>query len=81
MSAFGAGAVTVTAFAYALERRHRAFIALFAVGCALSSAYGFAIGSIPFGTVEALWSVVALRRFAAPAGHTGSASDVELARP
>ena len=81
MTAFGAGAVTVMASAYALERRHRAFVALFAVGCALSSAYGFAIGSIPFGTVEALWSVVALRRFAAPAGHTGSASDVELARP
>ena len=81
MSAFGAGAVTVTAFAYALERRHRAFIALFAVGCALSSAYGFAIGSIPFGTVEALWSVVALRRFAAPAGHTAAACGVDVARP
>ena len=60
----GAGAVTVTAFAYALEGRHRAFVALFAAGCALSSAYGFAIGSVPFGSVEALWSIIALRRFA-----------------
>ena len=66
MAAFGAGAVTVTALAYALERRHRAFAAVLAVGCALSSVYGFAIGSLPFGTVEALWSVIALRRFA---GH------------
>ena len=65
MTAFGAAAVTVMALAYALERRHRAFVALFAVGCALSSAYGFAIGSIPFGTVEALWSIISLRRFAA----------------
>ena len=65
MTTFGAGAVTVMALAYALERRHRAFVALLAVGCALSSAYGFAIGSIPFGSVEALWSIVALRRFAA----------------
>jgi hypothetical protein len=65
MTAFGAGAVTVMALSYALERRHRAFVALFAVGCALSSAYGFAIGSIPFGSVEALWSIIALRRFAA----------------
>jgi hypothetical protein len=64
MTAFGAGAVTVMALAYALERRHRAFVALFAAGCALSSAYGFAIDSIPFGSVEALWSVIALRRFA-----------------
>jgi len=65
MTAFGAGAVTVMALSYALERRHRAFVALFAVGCALSSGYGFAIGSIPFGSVEALWSIIALRRFAA----------------
>ena len=65
MTAFGAAGVTVMAFAYALERRHRAFVALFAVGCALSSAYGFAIGSIPFGSIEALWSIVALRRFTA----------------
>ena len=64
MSALGAGAVTTTALAYMLEPRHRAFIALFALGCALSSAYGFAIGSVPFGSVEVLWSVIALRRFA-----------------
>jgi hypothetical protein len=48
---------------YALEKRHRAFIALFAIACALSSAYAFLIGSLPFGAVEALWSVVALQRF------------------
>jgi hypothetical protein len=50
--------------AYALERRHRGFVLAFACGCALSSAYGFAIGSIPFGVVEAVWAAVALRRFA-----------------
>jgi len=49
--------------AYALERRHRAFVALFALACALSSAYGFLIGSVAFGAVEALWSLVALQRF------------------
>ena len=64
MAAFGAVAVSVTAMAYVLERRHRAFAAVFALGCALSSAYGFTIGSIPFGTVEALWSLAALWRFA-----------------
>ena len=65
MTLFGTGAVTVMALAYALERRRRAFVALFTVGCALSSAYGFGIDSIPFGSVEALWSIIALRRFAA----------------
>lgn len=49
--------------AYALERRHRGFIALFAIACTLSSVYAFLIGSLPFGAVEALWSVVALQRF------------------
>ena len=68
MHALGVGAVTTTAFAYMLEPRHRAFIALFALGCALSSVYGFAIGSVPFGSVEALWSIIALRRFSRSGG-------------
>jgi hypothetical protein len=63
LTVFGAAAVSLMVFAYALERRHRAFVALFAFACALSSVYGFLIGSIPFGVVEALWSAIALRRF------------------
>jgi hypothetical protein len=62
MADFGAIAVSLTAGAYALERRHRAFAALFAVGCGLSSVYRFAIGSLPFGIAEALWAVIALNR-------------------
>lgn len=48
---------------YALERRGNAFVAAFALGCALSSAYGFASGAWPFGSVEAIWTVIALRRW------------------
>ncbi|HET9692425.1 MAG TPA: hypothetical protein VFP61_14840 [Acidimicrobiales bacterium] len=58
--------VTVLVFMmamYALEARGRRFVAAFAVGCALSSAYGFASGAWPFGAVEAVWCVVALRRY------------------
>lgn len=62
MTVFGAGAVSLMAVAYALERRHRAFVPLFALGCGLSSAYGFAIGSVPFGVVEALWGLTAIHR-------------------
>ena len=65
MKPFGVGAVSLTVVAYALERRHRAFVLLFAIGCGLSSVYGFAIGSLPFGGVEALWGAIALRRFTA----------------
>lgn len=61
---------------YALEHRHRAFVAAFAAGCALSSSYGFLSGAWPFGVVEAVWTVVAVRRWlvTAPAAsqRTGS---------
>jgi hypothetical protein len=30
---------------------------------ALSSAYGFLAGTWPFGVVEALWALIALRRY------------------
>jgi hypothetical protein len=48
---------------YAFERRSRWFILAFAGACALGSVYGFLQGAWPFGLVEAVWSVVAARRF------------------
>jgi hypothetical protein len=35
----------------------------FAFGCVLGSIYGFLQGAWPFGVVEAIWTVVALRRW------------------
>jgi hypothetical protein len=61
---FGVAALTFMMLMYALERRGRGFTFGFAVGCGLSSAYGFLSGAWPFGVVEAIWLVVALRRFA-----------------
>jgi len=63
LTAFGAAAVTFMMLMYALEHRHRRFIVAFAVGCLASSAYGFLAGTWPFGVVEALWAVIALRRY------------------
>ncbi|MBU6515922.1 MAG: hypothetical protein KGL23_09750 [Acidobacteriota bacterium] len=60
---YGVVAVTFMMLMYALERRGRRFIAAFALGCVLSSVYGFLSGAWPFGVVEALWALVALRRF------------------
>ena len=48
---------------YVLERRGRLFVLAFALGCALSSSYGFLSGAWPFGIVEAVWAFIALRRF------------------
>jgi len=60
---YGVVAVTFMMLMYALERRSRRFVAAFALGCALSSVYGFLSGAWPFGVVEAVWALVALRRF------------------
>jgi hypothetical protein len=69
LTLYGACAVTFMMLMYALEARGRRFVLAFALGCALSSSYGFLAGTWPFGVVEAIWSLVALRRFqrAAPA--------------
>ena len=63
LSLFGLFAVTLMLVAYALERRSPWFVLVFAVACALGSVYGFAQGAWPFGLVEAIWTVVALRRW------------------
>ncbi len=62
---YGVCAVTFMMVMYALEHRGRHFIAWFALGCLLSSAYGFLAGAWPFGLVELVWSAVAVRRFVA----------------
>jgi hypothetical protein len=64
LTLFGAAAVTFMMLMYALESRGRRFVLAFACGCALSSAYGFLAGTWPFGVVEAIWAIVALRRYA-----------------
>lgn len=63
LTVFGAAAVTFMMLMYALERRGPRFVLAFACGCALSSAYGFLAGTWPFGVVEAIWAVIALRRY------------------
>ncbi len=63
LSLFGLFAVTAMLICYALEDRSHWLILAFAVACALGSAYGFLQGAWPFGLVEAVWAVVALRRW------------------
>jgi hypothetical protein len=60
---FGLFAVTAMLVCYALEDRSPWYILGFAGSCALGSAYGFLQGAWPFGAVEAIWAVVALRRW------------------
>lgn len=62
---YGVLAVTFMMTMYALERRGRRYIFAFAIGCVLSSVYGFLSGAWPFGVVELVWAVVAVRRYQA----------------
>jgi hypothetical protein len=48
---------------YALENRSTWFILAFGFACVLGSLYGFLQGAWPFGLVEGVWSVVAVRRW------------------
>ena len=63
LSLFGLFAVTAMLVFYALEQRSPWFILAFALACALGSVYGFLQGAWPFGIVEAIWALVAVRRW------------------
>jgi hypothetical protein len=65
ITVFGVCALGFMMLMYALEPRHPRFVAAFALGCLLSSAYGFLSGAWPFGVVEVIWALVAARRFLA----------------
>jgi hypothetical protein len=60
---FGLFAVTAMLVFYALEHRSPWFVFAFAIACGLGSVYGFLQGAWPFGVVEAVWMLVALRRW------------------
>jgi hypothetical protein len=76
LTLFGLFAVTMMLVCYALEHRSTWFILAFAAACALGSVYGFLQGAWPFGLVEAVWALVAARRWrkAASAAATDAGS-------
>jgi hypothetical protein len=63
LTLFGLFAVTAMLVTYALEKRSPWFVLAFAGSCLFGSAYGFLQGAWPFGLVEAIWAVVAARRW------------------
>jgi len=63
LTLFGLFAVTAMMACYTFERRSPWFVLGFVGSCLLASAYGFLQGAWPFGLVEAVWSLIALRRW------------------
>ena len=60
---FGLLAVTSMVTTYALERRGRVYVLAFAISCAAASLYAVLIRSWHFAGVEAVWALIALRRW------------------
>ena len=63
LSLFGLLAVTAMLVFYTLESRSSWFVLAFAGACAAGSVYGFLQGAWPFGLVEAVWAMVAARKW------------------
>jgi hypothetical protein len=63
LTAYGFASVALMLLFYALEDRSHWFVLLFAVACVMSAIYGFLQGAWPFGAVESVWTIVALRRW------------------
>ena len=63
LNAYGLLAVTLMLVTYAFEGRSTWFTLAFAGSCVLGSSYGFLQGAWPFGLVEAVWSLVAVRKW------------------
>ena len=63
LTLFGLVAVSAMLLFYALEDLSPWCVLGFAAACAAGSAYGFLQGAWPFGLVEAIWSIVAIRRW------------------
>jgi hypothetical protein len=63
LTLYGLVAVVLMLVFYAMEDRSSWFVLAFAGSCLMASIYGFLQGAWPFGLVEAIWSVIALRRW------------------
>jgi hypothetical protein len=63
LTAFGLFAVTAMMVCYWLEKRSHWFVLAFAASCLMGSVYGFMQGAWPFGLVESVWALVAVRRW------------------
>jgi len=70
LTTFGLLSVIAMLVCYALEDRSAWYILGFAFACVLGSVYGFLQGAWPFGVVEAIWALVALRRWLAKRKHS-----------
>ncbi len=60
---FGSVAVSIMMLSYTLEARSRWYVLIFAGASAATAIYSALAGVYPITVIEAVWSLVALRRY------------------
>ncbi len=60
---FGSAAVAAMMLSYWLEPRSKWFVSTFAAGPAATSLYSGLVGAYPITVIEAIWALIAVRRF------------------
>ena len=63
LTLFGSIAVSAMMVSYWLEPRSKWFVLLFAGGSAATALYSGLVEAYPIAVIEAVWALVALRRF------------------
>ena len=63
LTIFGSIAVSVMMVSYWLEPRSKWFVLLFAGGSAATALYSGLVEAYPITVIEAVWTLIALRRF------------------
>jgi hypothetical protein len=63
LTVFGSVAVGVMMLSYGLEARSKWYVLTFALASAATSLYSGLVAAYPITVIEAIWSLVALRRF------------------
>jgi hypothetical protein len=64
LTSLGVAALGCMVICYSMEARSPWFVFAFGPACLWASAYGWLAGTWPFGLVESLWGLLALRRWA-----------------
>ena len=82
LTAFGSVAVSIMFASYWLEPRSRWYVLVFAAASAATAVYSGLAAVYPIMVIEALWAIVALRRFvtrsqAEATGISASAAEAE----
>ncbi len=74
LNILGAIDLAIMLIFYAMEPKSRNYTLLFGLTCIGSSVYGFLSGTWPFGVIEAIWTILALKKYITLGNKKGAVS-------